>query len=112
MTTAVCLCCGNFKFGAFVPCDHCGHMPTDKGDRLEQMLFTDQAMSDEFLRRVSAAIQRGETINLDGSGIRAGAEDTAELFAMMLALHRSGQPLPPEVDRMLQMCSGSPPNWK
>lgn len=101
MTTAICLRCGNFKFGAFVPCDHCGHFPTAQKDRIEHMLFSDHALTDDFLQRASAVTKTGERIEIDNSAFRPGSEETVTMLMTMLALLQTGQPLPPEIDRML-----------
>jgi len=41
MTMATCFNCGEIKFGAFVPCKHCGELPKEDDDWILSLAMTD-----------------------------------------------------------------------
>lgn len=67
------------------------------------MLFSDHALTDEFLRRASTATKSGERIDVDNTAFRPGSQETVTMLMMMLALLQTGQPLPPEIERMISI---------
>ena len=69
---------------------------------MEHMLFSDHTLTDDFLRRASAATKTGERIEIDNTAFRPGSEENVAMITTMLALLQTGQPLPPEIERMLQ----------
>ncbi len=59
MTTAVCIHCGSFKFGAFNPCDHCGALPVTEEDYALSFALTDHFNSEDELQKVGQQIASG-----------------------------------------------------
>jgi hypothetical protein len=103
MTTAVCLRCGHFKFGAWTECNHCGHFPSDTLERLQNILVSDKVAKPESLERISKGLQRGGNLEFDSRDIRPGAEGDAATFARLIQSVESGQPPPPELQKTLAM---------
>lgn len=60
MTAAICLNCGEFKFGAWTPCRKCGHVPTDEEDRAKHLIVTDHYLSQADLKSVGKNIKDGK----------------------------------------------------
>ena len=67
MTKAVCWRCGDFKFGAFVPCSSCGGDPATEDDLLVSFSLTDHFLDEEQLLFYSKRIKSGSTLQLDDS---------------------------------------------
>jgi len=63
MTHAVCIKCGEPKWGALTPCDHCGARPTGARDISVAMLFSDHHYDAAQLAEISARIKRGERVS-------------------------------------------------
>lgn len=56
MTLAVCIYCGEQKFGALNACDSCGKMPAGSEDIARSMILTDHYMSAENLEKAQRAV--------------------------------------------------------
>ncbi|HZT41096.1 MAG TPA: hypothetical protein VFA07_02845 [Chthonomonadaceae bacterium] len=65
MTYAVCLHCGNIKFGAWVPCPECGYEPQGLEDQARHMLLSDHYFSQDELAQFAKRIKQGEGWVLD-----------------------------------------------
>lgn len=65
MTTAACIYCGNLKFGAFVPCQHCDRVPTVRTDVVRSLLLTDHYFTHEELSNFGNRIKNGEKLDFD-----------------------------------------------
>jgi hypothetical protein len=64
MTVAVCLVCGERKFGAFLPCAACDWEPIDDEDRVRSTLLTDHYQPEEVLVQVGTALADGTEVVL------------------------------------------------
>ena len=62
MTKAICWQCGEFKFGAFLPCSACNSEPTDDYEIKVSLLLTDNNQSEEELLSLQECIRRGAKI--------------------------------------------------
>ena len=60
MSLALCLACGNIKFGALCECDECGAGSTGNTDL--DILFSDWQMSEEFMEELSNIITKINSI--------------------------------------------------
>jgi len=60
MTAAICLKCGEFKFGAWTPCPKCGHLPTDDEDRVKHLIVTDHFFSQDELKSIGQTVMDGK----------------------------------------------------
>lgn len=58
MTIAVCIYCGEKKFGALNPCDSCGKIPSGMEDIARSMMLTDHYMSVESLEKAQRAVKQ------------------------------------------------------
>lgn len=65
MTTAVCIHCGDLKFGAFNKCSACGHEPTSDDEFIRSLALSDHFFSGDDLRKMSANISSGQEIEID-----------------------------------------------
>jgi hypothetical protein len=65
MTTATCFNCGEIKFGAFVPCKHCGELPKEDEDWILSLAMTDHYFDLNTLKQMGEAVKRGEKPKLD-----------------------------------------------
>ncbi|MBZ0136154.1 MAG: hypothetical protein K8I27_07265 [Planctomycetes bacterium] len=59
MTMAVCIKCGEEKFGAWTPCSKCDFMPETDEEMAKSVILTDHHMPPESLKQVSALIKTG-----------------------------------------------------
>ena len=60
MTIAVCLKCGNFKFGAFNSCRKCGAKPQDVDELGLSLAMSDHYFDRPTLEQISQIIRAGE----------------------------------------------------
>ena len=60
MTVAVCYKCGEFKFGAFLPCKKCGTRPESEEDRAVSLVITDHYFPQEKLEAISTDLKNGK----------------------------------------------------
>lgn len=59
MTIAVCVKCGNIKYGALVACEACGLTPSSEIDLAYSFVLTDHYLDVEKLHSISAHMMRG-----------------------------------------------------
>ena len=65
MTIAVCFKCGEFKFGAFNPCEKCGEFPKTEDELAISLAMTDHYFDKHSLEQMGAATKRdGKPPNL------------------------------------------------
>ena len=64
MTKAVCWQCGEFKFGAFLPCSACNSEPTDDYEIMVSLLLTDNDHSEDELLSLQERIRRGAKVEI------------------------------------------------
>ena len=67
MTTAICYKCGEFKFGAMLPCQACGATPTTDDDLVLSVTMTDHYFDKKGLIEIGQKIKNGENIELPPS---------------------------------------------
>jgi hypothetical protein len=60
MTVAICLECGEFKFGAFNSCKECGARPHDVDELALSLACSDHYFDKPTLEQISKIIQAGE----------------------------------------------------
>lgn len=63
MTVALCICCGELKFGAFCPCDKC--KVSSSGNKDVDVAFTDHFHSPETLEEFGAVIKKMKSVCRD-----------------------------------------------
>jgi len=64
MTKAICWECGEFKFGAFLPCSACNSEPTDDYEIMVSLLLTDNDHSEDELISLQERIRRGAKVEI------------------------------------------------
>lgn len=64
MTVAVCLVCGERKFGAYLPCPACDWEPVDDEDKVRSTLLTDHYQPVQALERIGVALAGGTEVVL------------------------------------------------
>src|SRR5690348_6094294 len=79
MTVAVCLRCGQFKHGAWIPCPKCGYTPDDDESLTKHLLVTDHYLSQEQLEEPSAKVRAGEQIEFPREVLQAAWVSKAAL---------------------------------
>jgi hypothetical protein len=62
MTLAICTACGLEKFGAFVPCKHCGYTPTTVADRAKSLMLSEHKCSLSELQQLGESIREGRPV--------------------------------------------------
>ncbi len=66
MTKAVCIHCGEMKFGSFVPCHICAGRPTSDHELIISLAMSDHYLDVDTLKQIGASIrEKGEPPNLD-----------------------------------------------
>lgn len=65
MTKAVCVFCGDMKFGAFNACKACSRRPTADDDVILSLAMTDHYFSDSDLSNMGCNIKLGKPPKLD-----------------------------------------------
>jgi hypothetical protein len=65
LTVAVCLNCGELKYGSWVPCQNCGFNPETDEDVTKSLIVSDHHHSKEELEGISNKIKAGEEITFD-----------------------------------------------
>ena len=83
MTTALCLNCGELKFGAFLPCSKCGHEPVDPEDRAKHLLVSDHYISPEDLEEIGSRIRAGEELRFDPEALQETATKVSAITEAM-----------------------------
>ena len=78
MTVAVCIVCGAYKFGAFVPCKECGFEPTDLADKARSILLSEHNFPKEELDKFSTALRSHQTIPIDSITLAVVARPIAQ----------------------------------
>ncbi len=79
MTVAICIQCGEEKFGAFTPCTKCHFMPELMEDKAKALLLCDHLRDVAELRQIGQRIKAGEKSSFDEGQIAAMAEDLARM---------------------------------
>ena len=69
MTIAICMSCGDKKFGAYGPCESCGFDPTTAEELALPLIFTDHYLSFDKLDEVGQLIKAGELSAVDPATI-------------------------------------------
>ena len=64
MTKAICWECGEFKFGAFLPCSACNSEPTNDYEIMVSLLLTDNDHSEDELLSLQERIRRGANVEI------------------------------------------------
>jgi hypothetical protein len=73
MTLAVCMACGSRKFGAFLPCPECGHVPATPEEQAKAMILSDHVMDPASLDGISASIRSGQAVDIPEDVVREWA---------------------------------------
>jgi hypothetical protein len=60
MTEAICIGCGELKFGAFNICKSCGGIPRSDDELMLSLALTDHHLDSETLRQIGCEIKRGK----------------------------------------------------
>lgn len=60
MTLAICLKCGETKFGAIVPCDQCGFQPRTDKELAYSMALSDHHQKPDILRNLGQSLKSGQ----------------------------------------------------
>ncbi|EDY18413.1 hypothetical protein CfE428DRAFT_4197 [Chthoniobacter flavus Ellin428] len=77
MTTAVCIHCGSFKFGAFNPCDHCGSVPVTEEDYALSFALTEHFNSEEELQKIGEQIASGIRLRIGPDSLPPDMQEIA-----------------------------------
>jgi hypothetical protein len=81
VTVAVCLRCGEFKQGAFVPCPKCGYVPDDDESLTKHLLVTDHYLDIESLEALANRVKEGQPVEFDPESLKAAWVSKAEVDA-------------------------------
>lgn len=65
MTIAICTVCGEYKFGAFVPCKGCGTAPKTVSEKARSLFLSDRDFPIAELRKFSQLIKSGDPVPYD-----------------------------------------------
>lgn len=65
MTIAICLKCGETKFGAFNPCEKCGYEPKMVEERARSMFLSGHYLAGPQLEFMGEQIKRGTRIQFE-----------------------------------------------
>lgn len=65
MTTATCIYCGTLKSGAFVPCQECNRIPTEREDVIRSLALTDHHFTHDQLANFGTQIRNGHELQID-----------------------------------------------
>ena len=72
MTTAVCIHCGELKFGSFVPCHSCSGQPSTNHELIISLAMSDHYLDLDTLKQVGNSIrEKGEPPSLDPESYEA-----------------------------------------
>ena len=88
MTQAVCLGCGESKFGAWGPCQHCGCNPTDSDSMTRHLLVSSHFLNSDEMAEVARKVKAGEEIEFDPEKFEAYRVDPERLDRDMKATMR------------------------
>ena len=83
MTIAICIRCGETKFGAWTRCEACGFEPASTTDLAKSLVATDHYFSVDYLHRAAEGLKRGRPLVFSGEQI---AECAAQIEAQMYFL--------------------------
>jgi len=78
MTIAICLECGEFKFGAFNPCSKCGAKPRDVDQLALSLACSDHYCDKATLEHISKIIQTGREPVIDRTLVQRITEELSE----------------------------------
>jgi hypothetical protein len=97
LTKALCLYCGEIKFGAFVECPACGNVPRTSGELAEALGFTDHYFPSEFLDGLQEFFRSGHKLELD-----------PELYEKLLTTVQNDRTMQLLLQKLQQMPRGGP----
>lgn len=100
MTTAVCIKCGELKFGSFVPCHACSHGPETDHELIISLAMSDHYLDVDTLKQIGESIrEKGEPPNLDPDSYASFKKTIEELRvagALKELLNQEGSDSPPK----------------
>jgi len=82
MTIAICIFCGEFKFGALLPCDHCGQRP-GADEAAKSVVITDHYYNRSGLTAIGEIIKGGYDVFALMPDLQAMAEEQEVMIAQM-----------------------------
>ena len=74
MTIAICFKCGNFKKGAFNPCEKCNVLPKSEEELALSIVLTDHYLNQVDLEHLSTCINNGGRAELSSEMLREWIE--------------------------------------
>lgn len=74
MTVAICFKCGNFKKGAFNPCEKCNALPKSEEELALSIVITDHYFNQLNLEQLSVCIKNGGKPELSADVLRDWVE--------------------------------------
>lgn len=83
MTMAVCLMCGEIKFGALLPCAHCGKKPVGTDEAAKSLVFSDHHYNKTALEAISNLIKEGYDVFELMPELKETAEEYTEMIDRM-----------------------------
>jgi hypothetical protein len=78
MTLAICIVCGNEKFGAFVPCQRCMFKPTHLADKAKSLMLSDHCFPPKELQRFSDTLRSHGEVPYDFVALAVVAQPIRE----------------------------------
>lgn len=106
MTLAICIRCGEVKFGAWVRCRACGFQPEGGIDKAKSLLASDHYFSRDYLEGAADGLRQGRPLAFQDEQVTSVARDIErqEYFVLnfdfesgSIACMRCGRPF--EADR-------------
>lgn len=79
MTYAICIKCGEGKFGAFVPCLKCGFKPESFSDQARAIVLSDHSSNRATLDAAGAKLRAGESLEFDETDMAKMAAEIEEI---------------------------------
>jgi hypothetical protein len=67
MTIAICMNCGEEKWGAFNPCEKCGFHPRTEGELVWSICVSDHYLNKETMREIGDKVKIGEVPTIDSA---------------------------------------------
>lgn len=84
MTIAICMHCGEEKFGAFNPCEKCGFIPDTEDEMVWSICMSDHYLSREKLSEIGNKVKAGKVPTIDPNSHRLILEQLREAGLMKM----------------------------
>jgi hypothetical protein len=84
VTVATCVQCGEFKFGAWLPCRVCGFQPSTPAEKAKSLLASDHYFSPEYLGRAGEQLRTGHPLLFSEAQVKSLAKGIEKQYYFYL----------------------------